>query len=556
MLKRFRLVFFAVFSIVLAFSFIAIKSNTAYTKSYTTPAIESLDDDYIKFDVFQEKIHRASELELDETTSLNNSQIAGSATKPNILLIIIDDIPQIDRRLWNRMPTLSKFVKEGVEFTEAHVVSPWCCPGRGGLLSARYTHNHRLYNPSALNKFDESMTVATQVDKEGYRTLYSGKFENHYADISPDERLRLRKGWDVFVSFDRGYYNYHLVDNKNRKIRMGNSPKDYSTDVFANRLVNSISNSPADQSIFAVYSPYAIHVDDIPAPRHIGDKRCNDIKPWNSPNYKEVDRSDKPEYVRNTAPVPWEGGFPLRKKCEMLLSVDDGVRRITNELQRQGRLDDTWVFIVADNGMNWGAHGLDAKVAPYASGIPLIAWNPSILGSTGKKINEPVLNIDLPVTIAEIAGSTFGPYKDGQKTPDGKSFFKLLTGASNSMERDELFLEITQNFTARNIPKYNGIITQPGEVWDKKWLYVEYGTGERELYDLSNGPCHLWSKGDSGDPCRLKNRLGPNSNPSQEIKNLVKKLSERLAELRVERGQPEPTITPTLTLTTSPSPDL
>jgi hypothetical protein len=40
---------------------------------------------------------------------------------------------------------------------------------------------------------------------------------------------------------------------------------------------------------------------------------------------------------------------------------------------------------------------------------------------------------------------------------------------------------------------------------------VRYTSGERELYDVSGGPCSSWSVGDPGDPCMIHNltRLRP-----------------------------------------------
>jgi hypothetical protein len=39
-------------------------------------------------------------------------------------------------------------------------------------------------------------------------------------------------------------------------------------------------------------------------------------------------------------------------------------------------------------------------------------------------------------------------------------------------------------------------------------MYTEYETGEVELYDISNGPCHAWKRRMRGDPCMLENRAG------------------------------------------------
>ena len=39
-----------------------------------------------------------------------------------------------------------------------------------------------------------------------------------------------------------------------------------------------------------------------------------------------------------------------------------------------------------------------------------------------------------------------------------------------------------------------------------RWLHaVQHGTGEKELYDISNGPRYAWKRRMSGDPCMLNN---------------------------------------------------
>ena len=41
-----------------------------------------------------------------------------------------------------------------------------------------------------------------------------------------------------------------------------------------------------------------------------------------------------------------------------------------------------------------------------------------------------------------------------------------------------------------------------------RWVYTEYETGERELYDISKGPCYEWRPRKTGDPCMLVNKAG------------------------------------------------
>jgi hypothetical protein len=58
-------------------------------------------------------------------------------------------------------------------------------------------------------------------------------------------------------------------------------------------------------------------------------------------------------------------------------------------------------------------------------------------------------------------------------------------------------------------------------------MYTEYMTGERELYDLSNGPCHAWRRRQRGDPCMLHNKAG-----RPRFAAIERSLRQELARLR------------------------
>ena len=64
-----------------------------------------------------------------------------------------------------------------------------------------------------------------------------------------------------------------------------------------------------------------------------------------------------------------------------------------------------------------------------------------------------------------------------------------------------------------------------------RWHYVEYATGERELYDISGGPCWRWHSHDSGDPCELTNLAGKSA-----YAVIQEALAQRLSQLKQERG--------------------
>ncbi|MEY3950077.1 MAG: hypothetical protein RJB43_1432, partial [Verrucomicrobiota bacterium] len=75
---------------------------------------------------------------------------AADARKPNILIILADDLGYGDIRAYNptrgKIPTphLDKLAAEGMRFTDGHSSSGVCSPSRYTLLTGRYHWRTRL----------------------------------------------------------------------------------------------------------------------------------------------------------------------------------------------------------------------------------------------------------------------------------------------------------------------------------------------------------------------------------------------------------------------------
>ena len=65
---------------------------------------------------------------------------AAAAGRPNILVVIVDDMD--NRDAFTAMPTLvSELYEKGTNISQARVAAPICCPSRTSLFSGRYPHN-------------------------------------------------------------------------------------------------------------------------------------------------------------------------------------------------------------------------------------------------------------------------------------------------------------------------------------------------------------------------------------------------------------------------------
>jgi N-acetylglucosamine-6-sulfatase len=228
-----------------------------------------------------------------------------------------------------------------------------------------------------------------------------------------------------------------------------------------------------------------------------------------TPSFGEADVSDKPAFIRELPPLSQKQigylEYEYRKRIASLQAVDDMVESIIATLRDTNQLDDTYVIYSSDNGFHLGQHRLIAgKDTPYDEDIrvPMVMRGPGVLA--GERIEAVVGNIDLAPTIAQIAGI---------ETPDfvdGRSFLPLLQDPGQPwreaylIERRRLEEQLVRQsketgLTPEELDQtavFNGIRAADS-------LYVEYGTGERELYDLRSDPFQLANRIGDADPVLL-----------------------------------------------------
>jgi arylsulfatase A-like enzyme len=151
------------------------------------------------------------------------------------------------------------------------------------------------------------------------------------------------------------------------------------------------------------------------------------------------------------------------------MAVDDAVAAIVAALEHSGRLKDTMIVFMSDNGLQIGEHHIIGKNVPYrqATSVPLvIRWDGRL--RAGAVDDRLASNVDIAPTIADAAGAPF--------EADGNSLL-------GSTRRDGSLLEAS--FSRRyGRPAYCGWRTP-------SWMYVRYATGEEELYSYATDPEEL-----------------------------------------------------------------
>lgn len=403
---------------------------------------------------------------------------AAVGAPPNVVIVLTDDQRV---RTTRRMPKLWSLVRErGVEYTQASAPTSLCCPSRASILTGLFAHSTRVYSNGPpyggwevfRDRGMEQRTLATALQAAGYHTALVGKYLNGFpAAAAKGSRP---PGWSEVVTFTSAprHYDYSLTDGR----YYGTSPTDYSTDVLADHAVDVVSTAPRDRPLFLYFATTSPHRPFVPAPRHQG-VLAGRI-PSYSPRSVHEDVSDKPRWVRRYPPWPQARiDADVVGMQEMLLSVDDAVGAIISALEITGRMDNTLFVFLSDNGLMLGEHHLlEWKNVPYkwSTSIPLLMrWDGRIApGSTDDRL---ALNVDLAATLSTAAGVRM--QTEGQD---------LLGGTS----RRGFPLEATRRFPFDSLPRhpaYCGYRT-------RRWMFVQYDNGFRELYDYLNDPQELHNR--------------------------------------------------------------
>jgi N-acetylglucosamine-6-sulfatase len=211
-----------------------------------------------------------------------------------------------------------------------------------------------------------------------------------------------------------------------------------------------------------------------------------------------------------------------RKRLQSMLAVDEMIGRLVDALEESGELDNTYVFFTSDNGWHAGEHRLTTgKWTAYEEDVrvPLIVRGPGV--PEGRTLDHLVLNNDLAPTFAELGEAQAPAFLDG------RSLKPLLSDDPPPLEdwRSAFLVEAATELDGPRFPMLSGDQLTEGwrhasrEAWGRPGLeavrtadhlYVEYGNGERELYDLREDPYQLDNRHRTTDTeilRRLRERL-------------------------------------------------
>lgn len=408
---------------------------------------------------------------------------------PDVVLFLTDDQRAGTERA---MPFTWRFFQEpgrGVWYPNTQIPTNLCCPSRAAILTGRYPTETNMWDNSgrfggyAPLKAWEDRTLPVWLDEIGYRTGLFGKYINEFGQGKyADTYGTTPPGWDQFTVYEgpagAGYY---------ANVR-GIGSGTYTTDSLGQATADFIAQTPEDEPLFAYYSPFAPHSSYQAGP-YKGSASAQVQRlarlhgKYRNPSFNKVNPA-QPEWMRNLAPIKLrQTNSIVRRQTDTLQGVDVNVRRIVESVAQHRDLDNTLFIFMGDNGWSWGDHRLRGKRNAHVlvNEVPMLVRYPTSMtvprpGTDARLAN----NIDVTATILAAAGA---PEKvDGRplNSPQERSELPLMAAPT---------IGVRKNTISR--PAYCGIRTQTH-------TFVEYETGERELYDLRTDPFQMRNL--AGDP--------------------------------------------------------
>ncbi len=451
--------------------------------------------------------------------SAQDGSTGAAVSGPNVVVVMTDDQRVDDMAA---LPNTKRLIGQaGVTFTRYFASYPVCCPARATFFTGQYAHNHNvrcLYKKcgGGYTKLDQREYLPVWLEDAGYTTAHIGKFLNGYgSDRAPD----VPNGWtEWFGLIDPWTYRmwgYQIFENGDRRTYgslLREVPRLYQTRVLTNKATQFIRRRAGGDAPFFLSVAYlAPHHESgktqartgklvRPDPRDRG--RYAHMPLPKPPSYNE-DVSDKPRWVgrnrainarRETAIIT-----RMHERWASLPAVDRGVEAIIETLRDTGELDNTYVIFTSDHGYMQGEHRIpQGKMVPYdpSTQVPLLIRGPGI--PRGKSTKALVGDVDLAATIMDAT-----PARPSRPL-DGRSILPFARNVNLQSFRPFLHTTAGQGAKGKTNTRDGGTRgTQPrvpawSAVRTTRWLYVEYRSGQREMYDLKRD--HWQLNNVIGDP--------------------------------------------------------
>lgn len=482
---------------------------------------------------------------------------ARDTRRPDILLVLADDMGFSDIASYGgeiSTPSLDRLAQGGVRMTQFYNTAR-CSPSRASLMTGLHPHQVGIGilnfddAPDGYpgNLVEECTTIAEVLRETGYATYLSGKWHMAVDMDNANSAWPTRRGFDRFFGTLEGagsYYQPRTLTRQEENIETESLKDDFFyTDAITENAIEFLTDheeSRAEDPFFLFLSytaphwPLHAHEKDIAKYEHRFDAGWDELREQRlerlvkagiiDPRWALSDRDERVPAWRDVEDKDWEASR-MQVYAAQVDSMDQGIGRVIAKLEQTGRLNNTLVIFLSDNGgcaeemppesvkefvtsfvplkeisrqgeqvvpgnvpglrpgpeetyQSYGRAWANLSNAPFREykhwihegGIstPLIVHWPQGLDQSGAICTVPNQLVDILPTLAEAAGATYPMQRNGQDVPpaEGRSMLPALRGVD--AEPRDLFWEHEGNAAVRR----------------GQWKLVRKHARPWELYDI------------------------------------------------------------------------
>lgn len=410
----------------------------------------------------------------EKTEILNALSEKSSKKRPNILLIIVDDLGKYELSGYGgelvETPNMDAIGENGIRFKDAYVTAPICAPSRAGILTGKYQQRYgfetqpmEFYPTNKLEYIagkkakrlgdwkvstppsypspweierqgipQDEINLAEILQASGYATGIIGKWHlGHGEEHIPNKRgfdyqygfygafslytpKQSTPGYEEYIQDDlSAKHQWDMKRNDNAAIRENDQvviEKDYLTFAIRDKAKSYIS-SHKDSSFFLYLSFNAPHVP-FQAPQSYYDQFSH-IKDKNQRVY-----------------------------LAMIKALDDAIGEVMSELKRHGLEENTLVYFISDNGA--ATYTKAASSAPLKGGkithfeggvnVPfMMQWKGHL--PEGVVYNYPVSALDIFATSIAACEITL----PNSRKWDGINLLPFISGKNTTEPHDKIY---------------------------------------------------------------------------------------------------------------------
>ena len=471
--------------------------------------------------------------------------------RPNIVLIMADDIGYSDIGCYGseiNTPNLDRLAQTGVRFRQFYNMSK-CNPSRSSLYTGLFYGNSQ-----------SSQSMPVQMNNAGYTTIMCGK--NHFDRWIPESCSPANFNYSFFFNVNNEYFvplsgeydNPFFMNNREINVaeieKVARKRPLYKTDFITDYALSYLDTVAKEKQPFLLYLAYhSAHYPLQARPEDIAKYRGTYLQGWDSLRIKRftklaelglIDENWKlspPEGNINRRRASYNDDYPeIRSKiplyrqwdtlsdeekdeldlemsvfAAMVDRLDQNIGRVLDKLSELGKLDNTLIMFLSDNGACPYDSNRDFIIPPGPPGsyrTLCASW--ANLGNTpfryykqfgheggcnthfiaswpekiphGAIIKEQGHIVDILPTMLDIAGTGYPKNKPEQRyaPPDGQSLLPLFNG--NKREGETFFISGMNPF---RMVRWN------------EWKIVRTNNEDWQLYNMLEDPTELEDMADS-----------------------------------------------------------